>query len=105
MAEEIEFNEDTFADTISTGVTLVDFWAPWCGPCRMQGPIVSKIATDINGKAKVGKLNVDDSPAVASQYGVSGIPTIIIFKDGEEARRFVGVQPEETLVSALDELV
>ncbi|MFC1582746.1 thioredoxin [Planctomycetota bacterium] len=104
MAEEIEFNEASFAETVGEGVTLVDFWAPWCGPCRMQGPIVSRIAADINGKAKVGKLNVDDNPAIASQHGVSGIPTIIIFKDGEEARRFVGVQPEETLINALDEL-
>jgi len=105
MAEEIEFDEETFAEKIREGVTLVDFWATWCGPCRMQGPIVSKIAEDIDGKAGIGKLNVDEHPAIASQYGVSGIPTIILFKDGEEAQRFVGVQSEEALVKALNDLL
>jgi len=104
MAEEIEFDEASFTAAIAKGITLVDFWAPWCGPCRMQGPIVASIAANIDGKADIGKLNVDDNPAIASRYGVSGIPTIIIFKDGEEARRFVGVQSEEALLRALEEL-
>ncbi len=98
------FTESNFDEETSSGVTLVDFWAPWCGPCRMQGPIVEEIAEEMAGKAKIGKLNVDENQAVAAKFGVSGIPTIIIFKDGKEAERFVGLHPKEVLVQKLEEL-
>ena len=99
------FTDDNFSEETASGVTLVDFWAPWCGPCRMQGPIVEQIADSMAGKAKVGKLNVDENPNTAAQFGVSGIPTIIIFKDGEVAERYVGLKPEDVLMEKLNELV
>ncbi len=84
---------------------LVDFWAEWCGPCKMLGPIVEKIAKDYSGKLKVGKLNVDDNSETPQQYDVQGIPTIIVFKDGKLANRIVGYQPEDKLKSAIDSIL
>ena len=105
MGDEMVFTDKNFEQETASGVSLVDFWAPWCGPCRMQGPIVEKVAEQMAGKAKVGKLNVDENPGVAAKFGVSGIPTIIIFKDGQEEERFVGVQTEQTLADKLGALV
>jgi thioredoxin 1 len=82
--------------------TLVDFWAPWCGPCRMVGPIIEQLAAERANSVKLAKLNVDESPDVAAAYGVHSIPTLIIFKDGEVVDRFVGVQPKAVLQRALD---
>lgn len=102
MAEAVlELTDTNFDKTIQEGVTLVDFWAPWCAPCMMQGPIVEKVASQVDGTAKVAKLNVDDGQQAAMQYGVRSIPTLIVFKDGEAVQQFVGVQSEEQLVSAL----
>ena len=98
----IELNDTTFTEAIQSGVTLVDFWAPWCGPCKMQGPILDQVAAKIGDKATVAKVNVDDCPAPASQFGVQGIPTLILFKDGQEVNRFVGVQQENALLSAIE---
>lgn len=80
---------------------LVDFWAPWCGPCRMVGPIIDRISENMSGKVKVFKLNVDENPKVASDYGITGIPTVVIFNKGQVERQFVGVQPEKVYMSAL----
>lgn len=80
---------------------LVDFWAVWCGPCRMQGPIVEEVAKEMGEKAVVGKLNVDENPQMASTYGVMSIPTLIVFKNGQPIKQFVGVQTKDTLVKAL----
>ena len=99
----LEITDATFDDTIKSGVTLVDFWAPWCGPCLMQGPIVDKIAEAYGDKATMTKLNVDDNPETAAKFGVMSIPTIIIFKDGEKVKQFVGVQSEATLKAVIDE--
>ena len=99
----LEITDATFDETIKSGVTLVDFWAPWCGPCLMQGPIVDKIAEAYGDKATMTKLNVDDNPETAAKFGVMSIPTIIIFKDGEKVKQFVGVQSEATLKAVIDE--
>lgn len=80
---------------------LVDFWAPWCGPCRMVGPIIDKISEKTEGTARVFKLNVDENPATAGKYGITGIPTVIVFKNGQVDKEFVGVQPEQVYLKAL----
>jgi thioredoxin 1 len=85
--------------------TLVDFWAVWCGPCQMQGPIVEEVARDLSGKAKIGKLNVDENSATAQKYGVMSIPTIMIFKGGQVVKQFIGVQTKETLMGELNKLM
>jgi thioredoxin 1 len=81
---------------------LIDFWAPWCGPCRQQGPIVEQVGERAGDKAVVAKVNVDDERALAAQFGVQAIPTLVILKDGAVRERFVGVQSAETLTNALE---
>jgi thioredoxin 1 len=80
---------------------LVDFWAPWCGPCRMQGPIVEQLATEVGDAAVIGKLNTDENPEVAGHYGIMSIPTLMVFKGGKPVRQFIGVTNANTLKSVL----
>ncbi len=101
----IHLNADNFNTTITDGVTLVDFWAPWCAPCKMQGPILKQVAKSIDGRAKIAKLNVDGAGGVAGRFGVQAIPTLLLFKDGNEIRRFVGVKPKEILIDAISSVL
>ena len=82
---------------------LIDFWAPWCGPCRMIAPVVEELAAENLDSVKVAKINIDESPNTAATYGVSSIPTLMIFKNGEVIDRFVGVQPKKRLQDAIDQ--
>lgn len=84
---------------------LVDFWAVWCGPCQMQGPIVEEVAKAMEGKAKVGKLNVDENPRMAQKYMVMSIPTLMVFKGGMVVKQFIGVQSKEVLLGELNKLI
>jgi len=100
----LELTDKNFEDEVikSDKVTLVDFWAPWCGPCQMMGPIIEDLAKEKEGKFKIGKLNVDENPETAKKFGIMSIPTMIIFKDGKEVKQLIGVQSKESLIKELE---
>ena len=85
------FNANSFSEAIASGTTLVDFWATWCGPCRMQAPILDAFEAEMGATVKVGKVDVDEEPGIAQRFNIFSIPTIIVFKDGKELARTVGV--------------
>ncbi|MFW6155036.1 MAG: thioredoxin [Planctomycetota bacterium] len=93
---------EEFDDAVASGVVLVDFWAPWCGPCRQQTPILEQVARRVDGRAVVMKVNVDDQGDLAERFDVRSIPTLILLRDGRPVERFVGVQNAETLIDAID---
>lgn len=98
MADHLKhFTEANFQQEIAQGVTLVDFYADWCGPCKVIAPIVAELANELQGQAVVGKINVDDAQEIATKYNVSSIPTLIVFKNGTEIKRAVGVKDKNSL--------
>lgn len=98
----VEITDNNFKDSISEGLVLVDFWAPWCGPCRIVGPVLEELSDDFDGKVKIGKLNVDENPNTAGQFRVMSIPTMILFKDGEPVEQLVGAQPKRAFETMLN---
>ena len=107
MSSEIQLTDDTFEKEVmqSPQPVLVDFWAPWCGPCRMLGPIVDELAKEYAGKVKVAKLNTDDNPHVASKFNVMAIPTMLFFKGGNVEQQLVGVHSKADIKKMLDQIV
>lgn len=103
MVVPLEVSDATFGKEIEqhNGIALVDFWAPWCGPCRIVGPVVEELAQEYEGKVKVAKLNVDENQSTAARYQVMGIPTLIIFRDGEPVDKIVGALPKRAIESKL----
>ena len=104
MSKPVEIKEVKFNEMVLQAKTpvLVDFWAPWCGPCRMVAPVVDELANEYDGKVAFFKINVDDNPKIASQYGVMSIPTLIVFKNGQPVSNIVGFRPKAELKKSLD---
>ena len=107
MANVMEFSGDNFeAEVVNSDVpVLVDFWAPWCGPCKMIGPIIEELAGEFGDKVKIGKVNVDNNQDLAAKFGIRGIPTVMLFKGGESINSFVGLRPKEDLAAALTDAI
>lgn len=104
MGNVNELKDDDFQQEVlsASEPVLVDFWAPWCGPCRQITPLIEELASENEGSAKVLKVNIDENPQTAQTYGVMSIPTLMVFKDGDVKERFVGVQPKAKLQDAID---
>lgn len=103
----LEINDSNFEELVlqSDKPVLVDFWAEWCGPCRMVGPIVNELSADYAGRLVVGKVDVDSNPGIASKYGIRNIPTILFFKNGSVVEKHVGAAPKTTLASKVDSIL
>jgi len=103
MSSAMNLTEENFNSEVNDGgLVLVDFWAPWCGPCRMMAPVVDAVASEYFGRVKVGKVNVDEEPALAARYGVMSIPTLIMFKQGRPVWQAVGYMPISQLAKKID---
>lgn len=104
MSNALDINDNSFEEEVvnSSELTIVDFWAPWCGPCRKLGPVLDEIAQDFEGKVKIVKLNTDENLKTAKDYSVSGLPTLLLFKDGKAVERLVGLMPKTTIISNIE---
>ena len=107
MGKAVVVTDSNFNDEVVNSQTpvLIDFWAEWCGPCRMVGPVVEELAQEFEGKIKVGKVNVDENQKTAAQFGIRSIPTLLIFKGGILVNQMVGAQPKKKLVEAINKIL
>ena len=101
----LSLNKDNFEKSIANGVALVDFWAEWCGPCKMQLPIIEEFSGEMEGKATVGKVNVDEQLELAQSFGIQSIPTLILFKDGKPVKKLVGLHSKESLYEEVNQVL
>jgi thioredoxin 1 len=104
MGKYIELTSNNFDENVKEGLALVDFWAPWCGPCRMLAPVIDELAEDFDGKAKICKVNTDEEQDLAVKYGVRSIPTIVFLKDGEVVDTMIGASSKQALAEKLNSL-
>ena len=102
MSKYIELTTENFEATVNSGVSLVDFWAPWCGPCRMIAPVIDELANDFDGKANICKVNTDEQQDLAVKYGVRSVPTILFMKDGEIVDQVIGAQSKQALADKIN---
>ncbi|NVJ52361.1 MAG: thioredoxin [Campylobacteraceae bacterium] len=105
MGKYIDLTPENFESTVNSGVSLVDFWAPWCGPCRMIAPVIEELAEEFEGKANICKVNTDEQQDLAVKYGIRSIPTIIFIKDGEVVDQMVGATSKQALSEKINSLV
>ncbi len=105
MADYVVLNENNFDETVKNGVVLVDFWATWCGPCKMLAPNVEEIATEYKGKATVCKVDVDENPDLAQRFGIMSIPALFVFKDGEVKEKLIGYRLKMQIAEVLDKYI
>jgi len=101
----VHLNYPNFDKAINNSIVLVDFWADWCAPCKVQDPILDEVAKVLNGKILIGKVNVDDNRTIANKYGIMNIPTMILFKNGEKIHQFVGVQSKERILHIINQKI
>ncbi|BBM58703.1 MULTISPECIES: thioredoxin [Leptotrichia] len=101
----LSLNKDNFEKSIANGVALVDFWAEWCGPCKMQLPIIEEFSGEMEGKATIGKVNVDEELELAQSFGIQSIPTLILFKDGKPVKKLVGLHSKEALYEEVNQVL
>ncbi|NWO19467.1 thioredoxin [Leptotrichia sp. oral taxon 223] len=101
----LSLNKDNFEQSIANGVALVDFWAEWCGPCKMQLPIIEEFSSEMEGKATIGKVNVDEQLELAQSFGIQSIPTLILFKDGKPVKKLVGLHSKESLYEEINQVL
>ena len=101
----LNLSKDNFEKSIANGVALVDFWASWCGPCKMQLPIIEEFSGEMEGKATVGKVNVDEELELAQSFGIQSIPTLILFKDGKPVKKLVGLHSKEALYEEVNQIL
>jgi len=105
MAKYVELSNDNFEATLAEGITMVDFWAPWCGPCRMIAPVVEELAEDFEGKATIAKVNTDEEQDIAVKYGIRSIPSILFFKNGEVVDQMVGAASKDAFADKINALL
>lgn len=101
----VNATDQTFGQEVEQGTVLVDFWAPWCGPCKMIAPVLEKIDEEVGDKLKIVKVNVDENPETSGRFGIMSIPTLVVFKGGEPVDKIVGYQPKEALMATLGKYI
>jgi len=105
MGKYVELTSSNFDETVKEGITLVDFWAPWCGPCRMIAPVIEELAAEYEGKATIAKVNTDEEQDLAVKFGIRSIPSILFFKDGQVVDQMVGAASKQAFAEKLDSLI